>query len=203
MRRAAKILALALLIGPLAAPGVGAQEGVPTQEALDVLRQFVLVDCEVDEQRSALTDLVQHAEVLEQELGQLLVEGPDGALLEEMTATLERRWERRAAYLDSTPGPGFDDETLQAVLNISHEDFIEQGLRSFVLATREKAVVGLAEIGTRTAERRLRQAVPVVQDDQVLEMILGALQGRRLLERQQPASQRRTPYRAGSRRGLD
>jgi hypothetical protein len=203
MRFEAKILTWAVLLGAAVAANVSAQETAPDQEALEVLRRFVLVDCEVGDERSVTTDLVQLAEVLEPELGRLVLDGPDDAWLAETSATLERRWALRADYLDSTARSGLDDETLQDLLSVSREDFIERELRRFVLATREKAIVGLSEIGTRTAQRRLRQAIPVVQDDEVLEMLHDALKGRRLLERQQPATQRGTPFREDSRRGLD
>jgi hypothetical protein len=203
MRLRTNFLTLVLLAGTLVGPGVRAQETAPSDEALSALHQFLMVDCEVGDESSVMTDLVQHAAALEPELGRLLLEGPDEQSLLAMTAGLEHEWARRTAFLDEVSQPGLDDETLQALLAVSREAFVEQGLRDFVLSTREKAIVGLNGFGTRTAQRRLRHAITVVEDAQVREMILGAMQGQRLLERQQPATERATPYRESTRRGLN
>jgi hypothetical protein len=191
MRLTSQLLALVLLAGSGAATEVRAQDAGPTPEALEALRHYLLVDCEVGEETPALTLLLRHAEVIEPELRRLLLEGPDDSLRGEVTAALVDEWERRAAFLETNPDLGLDAHVLAAVLQISETDFIERGQERFDLACREKAVVGLDAIGSPGARRALGEAITGVESEELRGLILSVLQGRRPTERQKPSLQRR------------
>jgi hypothetical protein len=197
MKSMAKTLALALVIGTAVASTASAQDAAPPPEALAALRHFVLVDCEVGEEGSALDGVLLHAEALEPELGRLLVDGPDGPLLDEVTAALEQEWERRAAFLESNPRLGLDADALRDVLSISREEFIAMGRQRFDLNSREKAVVGLAAIGSAGARSTLREAIARVGNEGLRELIRSALKGMR---REQPSSGREQARRDRARR---
>jgi hypothetical protein len=199
MRLAAKIPMLALALGTMALPAAMAQDALPTQEATDALRHYLFVDCEVGEEGSALRGLMLHAESLEPELGRLLLEGPPGPMLDEVTAALVDEWGRREAFLASNPRLGLDPDLLLAVTSLSRADFIGQGLQRFDLMCRERAVVALAAIGTPSALRILRQALPVVNDG-ARDLIVATLKRSRSFGSQPPRSYRGRGSLAGGRR---
>jgi hypothetical protein len=180
MKLVMAILTWALVFGTAAAQGAE-----PTQEALDELQRYLLVDCGYGEEETALSRLMRHADALEPELERLLFEGPPDALLDEISAALEQEWERRAAFLESNPQLGLDPDALLAVLSTSHAEFIEQGLARYDTMCREKAVAALAEIGSPEALRALRRAV-FVADAELQDLILMALKRSRPMGREQP-----------------
>jgi hypothetical protein len=200
MRLTARNLTLAVVLGMIVAPTVAAQDAGPTQSALDDLQRYLLVDCEYGEEETALSRLMRHGDVLEAELERLLFEGPPGPLLDEFNVALEQEWERRAAFLESNPQLGLDPDALLAVLAISHEEFIEQGLTRFDTMCREKAVAALAEIGSPEALRTLRRAV-VVADEGLRDLIMVALKRSRPIGREQPRLLGDRENRGGGRRG--
>jgi hypothetical protein len=199
MKLSAKFLALFLLVGSVGAPTSQAEDAAPAPEALDALHRFLHVDCEVGEDEPALNDLLRHAEALEPELGRLLLDGPGGPLLDEETAALERAWERRAAFLESNPRIGLDQDTLGEVLAVSRAEFVEQGIRRFDISCREKAVVGLAAIGSSAARRTLNEAMRAVSDEALLDLIRSFLD-ERTERRDHPSLSRGQVSRNGTRR---
>lgn len=199
MRLTAKILTWAFVLGTAAAPAATAQDAGPTQEALDGLRRYLLVDCEYGEEETSLSRLMRHADGLETELERILFEGPPDPLRDEISAALEREWERRAAFLESNPQLGLDPDMLLLVLATSHEEFIAQGLARFDAMCREKAVAALAEIGSPAALRTLRRAA-FVADEELRELIVMALQRSRPIGREQPRLRGERENRAGARR---
>jgi hypothetical protein len=172
------LLAVLLVTGPSVAWGADPV----SPEALDALRRFVLTDCEFGEQVSALDALREHGGQLVPELERLLADGPGGTLLDEVTNSLERRWTKRQAFLETGPDLGLDSQALLDVTTLSHDVFIERELRRFDLGCREKAAVGLAGIGTHRAWRALRR-VSEQTDPALQQMILSILDRSRPRER--------------------
>jgi len=155
MKRTACIPLLAVLLGTGAS--VARAAGPVSPEALEAMRRFVLTDCELGEQVTALDALREHGGQLVPELERLLADGPGETLLDEDMSALEQRWEQRQAFLQTGPELGLDPQALLDVTTLSHDTFIERERRRFDLGCREKAAIGLAGIGTPPAWRALRR----------------------------------------------
>jgi hypothetical protein len=199
MRLAAKITISTLMLGAAALSAAMGQDAPLDQEAAGALRHYLFVDCEVGEEGSALHGLLLHADSLEPELGRLLLEGPRDSMLDEVAEALENEWERREAFLATNPRLGLDPEALLAVHSLSHEDFIEQGRQRFDLVCRERAAAALGAIGTPSALRTLRQALPLV-DEGARNLIVATLKRSRSAGGQPPRSHGHRRNLAGGRR---
>ncbi len=135
------------------------------QGAIEVLDRFLTTDCEVGDEGSALDELIEQAVVLEPELERVLLEGPGSARLAEVTRALELRWELRAAFLESGSPLGLAPEALLALRSTSRAEFIERGRQQFETTCRERAIAGLAGIGSPSALRALRKASRAVDEE--------------------------------------
>ena len=173
MRFAIRATSLVILIlgGFVTARG---QETVVTPEAAAALRHFLAVDCEVGQEGVALEQLLPHAEQLEPELRELLRDGPDGSTRDEVRESLEAEWDRREAFLSSNPQLGLSPDHLLAVHAVQREEYLERGTARFANLCRERAVIGLAAIGSPTALRTLREQANQVDGD-LRDLIQAAL----------------------------
>ncbi len=164
MRFANRAASLAtLILGGLATAHVQAND--VTREASAALRHFLTVDCEVGEEGAALDRLLLYADQLEPELRKVLLDGPDDSTQNEVRETLEAEWDRRVAFLSTNPQLGLNPDDLLAAHAVVREEYLEQGAARFATVYREKAVIGLAAIGSPTALGTLREQASRVDDD--------------------------------------
>ncbi len=164
MRFAIRAASLAILIlGGLAT--VRGQGIDVTREASAALRHFLTVDCEVGEEGAALDRLLLYADRLEPKLRNVLLNGPDDSTQNEVRETLEAEWDRRVAFLSTNPQLGLNPDDLLAAHAVVREEYLEQGAARFATVCRERAVIGLAAIGSPTALRPLREQASRLDDD--------------------------------------
>ena len=173
MRCAIRATSLAILIAGGLATAHGQETGV-TQEAAAALSHFLAIDCAAGEEGTALDSLLLYANQLEPELRKLLVVGPDAATQNAVRETLDAEWGRRVAFLSTHPQLGLSPDDLLAVHAVEYEEYLEQGAARFATQCRERAVIGLAAIGSPTALSTLREEVSRVDDD-LRELIQSAL----------------------------
>lgn len=180
-----RLTLLALLLATFPAAAARAEDGAVSQEALAALRGFLVVDCEQGEEGAALAALLEHAGELEPELERLLLEGPSETWIDEVTVATEQRWERRQAYLASSPSLGLDPDAWGVVTATTHDEYVARERERFVTVCRARAAVALEAIGTPGALRTLRQASAEAGDD-LGRLILSLLERNRPVERSQP-----------------
>jgi hypothetical protein len=173
MRFAIRATSLVILIlgGLVTARG---QETVVAPEAAAALQYFLTVDCEVGGEGAALESLLLYAEQLEPELRELLLDGPDGSTMDDVRESLEAEWDRREAFLSSNPQLGLNPDDLLAVHAVQREEYLDHGATRFANVCRERAVIGLAAIGSPTALGTLREQASQVEDD-LRDLIQAAL----------------------------
>ena len=173
MRFAIRATSLVILIlGGVAT--AGGQETLVTPEAASALRHFLTVDCEVGGEGAALERLLRYSEQLEPKLRELLQDGPDRSTMNGVRESLEAEWDRREAFLSSNPQLGLDPDDLLAVQAVQREEYLGHGAARFANVCRERAVIGLAAIGSPTALRTLREQASQVDDD-LRDLIRAAL----------------------------
>jgi hypothetical protein len=196
MRALTRIL-MPLMLLAMATPSPRAEPD--DGEAVRALQHFLRVDCGVDGEDSALGAVLAHAVTLEAELGRLLAEGPDPAMLEEAAAAAQDEWDRRAVFLEQNPRLGLDAEALQIVLAITETEYLEAARQRVEQMVRQKAVVALAAIGSPTALQRLHEAFGEADED--LRRTIGAVLVRQIrTERGRPQMERSRAGVAGTRR---
>ncbi len=164
MRFAIRTTSLAILIFGVLATAHG-QETALTREASAALRHFLTVDCEVGEEGTAFDRLLLYADQLEPELRKVLLDGPDESTQNELRESLEAEWDRRVAFLSTNPQLGLNPDDLLAVHTVVREEYLGQGAARFATVCRERAVIGLAAIGSPTALSTLREQAGRVDDD--------------------------------------
>ena len=91
-----------------------------------------------------------------------------------MQETLGAEWDRRVAFLTTNPQLGLNPDDLLAAHAVGHEEYLEQGAARFATLCRERAVIGLAAIGSPTALSTLREEASRVDDD-LRDLIQSAL----------------------------
>jgi hypothetical protein len=202
MKPSAAVLVICAVFGAGGAATAAAEEAAPGREARDALQYYLLVDCEVGEERTALGEVLRHAESLLPELERLLLEGPPGAVVEGTKLEVHRTWERRAEFLDEDPRLGLDPESRLAAVTTPRTIYVERRLRRLDYRYRERAVTALAAIDTPAARRILREALYDADDD-VRELIRSALPRSRTLGRDQPHLQEARTSPAGRRATRD
>ena len=173
MRSITRIVALLLLVPALAVPAAAGADA--ERDAATALRHFLRVDCASEQPGSAMRPLLAHRDQAEPELARVLAEGPDAAMLEARRSALEEQWDRREAFLRSNPDLGLNPDDLLTVHSVQREEFVEGGIARFSRTARERAVHGLAALGTRTSRSTLREQSRLV-DAELREMIRVALE---------------------------
>ncbi len=191
MQFAIRATSLAILIFGGLATAHGQEIGVK-REASAALRHFLTVDCEVGEEGAALDRLLLYADQLEPDLRKLLLDGPDDSTQNEVRETLEAEWDRRVAFLSTNPQLVLNPDDLRAAHAVVREEYLEQGAARFATLFRERAVIGLAAIGSPTALRTLREQASRVDDD-LRDLIRTALER----ERRRLHVRRANPRRSG------
>jgi hypothetical protein len=166
------VLTLVLLSGPGAAGGAGI--GI-SPEAEAAFRSFLAADCGVGADGSAGEALLEHAEQLEPGLRRVLIGGPDDALRTENLQFLEAQWDRREAFLSTNPQLGLSPDHLFAVQSAGRQEYLEQGEARFAQGCRERAVLGLATIGSPTALQTLSELADEL-DGELAGLIRAALE---------------------------
>ena len=104
----------------------------------------------------------------------MLLDGPDGSTMDDLRDSFKQEWERREVILSSNPQLGLNPDDLLAVHAVQREEYLEHGAARFANVCRERAVIGLAAIGSPTALRTLREQASQVDDD-LRDLIQAAL----------------------------
>ena len=121
----------------------------------DAIEHYVGHDCEVGEAGGYDQKLRAHGDEAIPLLQQLLDDGPDPAALDAMRAEIERSWEARLEFLESSGATGLSIESQQNVTLRDHESYVNRRLDSYRARVRERAAHGLATIGSPAARRAL------------------------------------------------
>jgi hypothetical protein len=181
MNRTARITTC-VLIATLPFAAVAAEDPSISPAATEALDRFLDLDCEVGEPGAALAAVVGHANELEPVLAGILLDGPDAGRLDEVADLRAQQWQRRQAYLDTNPWIGLDAQALASVESMTLEEFVDAERARYDALYRERAVLGLAGIGSPTALSTLRAASQDA-DETLARLILGQLQRNRPVPR--------------------
>lgn len=124
-------------------------------DADSALQRFLNLECQVGEGGSLVDEILDYHDLLEPKFMALLHEGSDSMTVAKEQQSLEQAWARRQAFLGGNPNLGLGAEELGVVWGLSQESFMKRGMLRFLDLCRERAVIGLAAIGSPSAMEAL------------------------------------------------
>jgi hypothetical protein len=135
---------------------LASSSAVASETALHAaIDRYIGYDCAVGQTDALDQELLAHGDAAIPRLQQLLDAGPDAAALETMRVEIERHWEARREFLESSEPTGLSIESQQNVTLRDRESYLDRRLNNYLARVRERAALGLAAIGSPAARRAL------------------------------------------------
>lgn len=121
-------------------------------EALNLVRTWLVKNCEVGEARVLEQDLKKWGTRVEPAFLEAVKDGPDAKLLSEFEEAAAKRFDQRQELLKAGVGLGLSSEDLEAARRVTRDDFIAKEREDFVLRYKSQALAGLGIVGGAKAQ---------------------------------------------------
>ena len=161
-----RILVTALLLS--VAGSLGAQSADDASLVERQVQSWILYRCGTGDEARVAVSLKALGARAEAVLIEAADRGPPSYLMTAFEQQLDESWRARVQQLESEDDTGLEPELIELLVAESKEDFIAYNRREFVLGYRQKAMTGLADVGTARArpilERLERDHTPMIED---------------------------------------
>ncbi len=154
-RRYQRIVGVLFPLCLLAAGAAWAQE--PQVELQPFILSWLQDTCDTGESTTPEQILTRFGADAEPLLLAALEQGPGDQLLQTLESALETRWQQRSAALAEGERLGLSSDDLAAARQAQREEYFSRERQAFVTRYRDRAVQGLALVGSRNAVQALQQ----------------------------------------------
>jgi hypothetical protein len=128
-------------------------------ELSSFIELWLLDNCDLGEEGLPEKTLLRFGAEAEDFLIEALEKGPDKRLISDLEESLKSKWNTRSAILSSVEGAALDKESLELVRKVTRDEYVALERDSFILRFRDRAIQGLALIGTDNSKNVLERFV--------------------------------------------